>query len=43
MRMIIAVNSGYAQERILENIFAQQVFVTVREKQKCVMRLIMSQ
>lgn len=41
MRMIIAVNSGYAQERIMENIFAQQVFVT--EKQKCVMHLILSQ
>lgn len=30
--MIIAVNSGYAQDKIMENIFAQQVFVTVREK-----------
>lgn len=31
MRMIIAVNSGYAQERIMENIFDQQVSVTVKE------------
>lgn len=43
MRMIIAVNSGYAQERIMENTFDQQVSVTVKEKRMCIMHLILSQ
>lgn len=43
MRMIISVNSGYAQERVMENIFDQQVSVTVKEKRMCIMHLILSQ